>query len=755
VYADSVEQCTKHDRGGELELSDLSADALGDKYRVQKLWDTGEDKLLGGDDPYLRFRVTNQHDVPFVLKTPRRQPEGRGRSRWSALVDEMRAYKEIGDRRFPSPVDQVELLSGRWRGCLYTPAPGVALREHLRVHRRLAPDLAVQIALQVAQALAAAHRAGFVHRALSPSNIFVDIGSGDVGVVVTDLGLVRQGSLPGEDVRGQKVLRAEAGYTSPEQWLGKATDARSDLYALGVVLFEMLTGERPFSAETPSELRSKVLSGKALSVLDVRPGLSLPHQLDRMVQQMLSADPAHRPRSTDDVIEGLTELKRGYEARELAGGWGAPSVQPSLQAASPPLRRMPASGGAADADAIVRELEGAGRRGFSLSGVDEAVLITIDDLDPTERVVLATVESPDAGPADDVTDLDILGPFSDAQLARNPLTEPLVRAQTPRRGGPALAAVSGVGSPAVSGRDETPPVGIDPASVPELASELTENLGSGMKRIGRLRSSPEGPARPPREDADAGPRRPGRPSSVESVGEGVPSAHEVVYGGPDAASLYEVDDALTLVSPPWSRQTRRRTPPPSPPEAPTSSDATKATKKFVVGVAVAAALLAVLVIALIGKSNRGGGEISRDVGVAEVEAPVRHVPAPSGPGITAPAPAADRRAEIEHSFPPARTEPAPAPPERAPLELEAGPPDVQLARRPADPEPDEPARGRLEPTVARPSAPGIAPAKAAPRRPTPAAPSTALAPKPAEATEPAEREPTGKLAPLRGPSLSY
>ena len=145
---------------------------------------------------------------------------------------------------------------------------GRSLGELLHDERRLDPERAAGIARQVASALAAAHEAGVVHRDLKPANVLVE-GSGRVAI--TDFGVAR--SLGGGGLTQPGVVVGTLDYLSPEQARGGTVDGRSDLYALGILLFEMLTGKLPFAGGSEAEVLVQRLTGAARTG---RPGRTWP-----------------------------------------------------------------------------------------------------------------------------------------------------------------------------------------------------------------------------------------------------------------------------------------------------------------------------------------------------------------------------------------------------------------------------------------------------------------------------------------------
>ncbi len=169
----------------------------------------------------------------------------------------------------------------------------------------LAEDQAIQIAIQLADALGVAHGHGVLHRDLKPSNVMLAPG----GVVkILDFGIARfrpVGAVA-SGAGGDEGFMGTPGYVAPEQWVGKPADERSDLYALGVVLFEMITGKRPFPEREPFTLARAAIERIARRMSTLAPHVS--PGLDRLVARLLAADPALRPpraRVVADELRGL------------------------------------------------------------------------------------------------------------------------------------------------------------------------------------------------------------------------------------------------------------------------------------------------------------------------------------------------------------------------------------------------------------------------------------------------------------------
>jgi serine/threonine protein kinase/Tfp pilus assembly protein PilF len=194
--------------------------------------------------------------------------------------------------------------SGDAGGLLFYVMPcveGESLRDRLEREKQLAVDRALQITREVADALGYAHSRGVVHRDVKPENILLEAGH----AVVTDFGIARALDVArGERLTQTGMSVGTPAYMSPEQASGEgAVDGRSDLYALGCVLYEMLAGQPPFTGATAESVVYQHLVAEARAVSQVRPGI--PPAVTRALGRLLAKAPADRPATAAELLDAL------------------------------------------------------------------------------------------------------------------------------------------------------------------------------------------------------------------------------------------------------------------------------------------------------------------------------------------------------------------------------------------------------------------------------------------------------------------
>ncbi len=164
--------------------------------------------------------------------------------------------------------------------------------------RELRIEKSIDIAIQIAEGLAAAHEHGIIHRDIKPANVIV---TNDGTVKIVDFGLAK--------LTGQTILTrtgstlGTAAYMSPEQAKGEEVDHRTDIWSLGVVMYEMLAGRRPFEEVYENSLYYSIINAEPEPLTAVRSGVPL--KLEALVQKCLAKDPRDRYQHTDELLVDL------------------------------------------------------------------------------------------------------------------------------------------------------------------------------------------------------------------------------------------------------------------------------------------------------------------------------------------------------------------------------------------------------------------------------------------------------------------
>src|SRR5262245_5603232 len=270
--------------------------AVGDMLGAYRL-----DAVAGEGGMGRVFRATHTKlDKRVAIKILRRRYSRRPEA-IARFFQEARAVNVI---RHPNIVEITDFVEGEPGGLSYYIMEwleGVSLAERLRRDKALPVDLVIHIGRQMASALAEVHAVGFVHRDLKPDNIFLIEAGGRTDAKILDFGVAMlQGPTDG-------AVAGTPAYFSPEGAAGRALDGRSDIYSLGVMLYELLAGIPPFQASSMSEYVMKHMTAQPRPLAEVmsRP---LPPSLVATINRCLVKDPALRFQSMDELEAALATL---------------------------------------------------------------------------------------------------------------------------------------------------------------------------------------------------------------------------------------------------------------------------------------------------------------------------------------------------------------------------------------------------------------------------------------------------------------
>jgi serine/threonine-protein kinase len=257
---------------------------------------------------------------------------------------------------------------------------GVELRTLIGEGRPLRVAQAISIAAQVAEGLAYAHQRGVVHRDIKPANIMV-LANGPVKI--TDFGIARmRGS---GDLTQTGMLLGSPKYMSPEQVIGKRADHRSDIFSLGVILYEMLCGAAPFNGENVTALMYQIVNFVPPAPSSVKEGV--PEMLDYIVAKMIAKPLEERYADAAELARDLRECERQLAA-------GAPAANPATATNTQPLKAEPVA--AVPQPTLVDSVAQSSVLAQSVARTREADRVAEDTPSPPARGLASSFDSAEA-----------------------------------------------------------------------------------------------------------------------------------------------------------------------------------------------------------------------------------------------------------------------------------------------------------------------------------------------------------------------
>jgi serine/threonine-protein kinase len=308
-------------------------DVVARKYRVDRvLGEGGMGVVVAATDTQLDRRVAIKFLLPDMLSSPDVVARFSREARAAAKIHSEHVARviEVGELETGAPFMVMEYLEGR------------DLAERIRVGPPLSASEAARYVLQACEALAEAHAAGIVHRDLKPANLFLaQQPDRSVSVKVLDFGISKAPVGSGGITSTQAVMGSPH-YMSPEQLVSaKHVDHRSDVWSLGIVLYEAVAGSPPFTGETMPEIVAKILQAPLPSLRALRP--DAPVELEHAIARCTTKDPAARFRDVAELARTLVGFApdAARSAERAARILGQPSMPP--REASPTTRDAVAS----------------------------------------------------------------------------------------------------------------------------------------------------------------------------------------------------------------------------------------------------------------------------------------------------------------------------------------------------------------------------------------------------------------------------
>lgn len=307
---------------GRYEVVDkLGSGGIGDVYRAR-------DKKLMGRAVVIKILKDSSLSKPWIV---------------TKFQQEIEALTKIADAGVVGVIDAGKLPNGK-PYLVMEFVEGCNLREFIQRRQsasgRVTFDEVAEIVRQVGRALTSAHDAGIIHRDLKPANIMLRrTASDDLQVKVIDFGIAKIADSASSETTTTGVMAGTVAYMAPEQLEGRKVSPVSDIYSLGIIAYEMVTGSRPFNPESPALLPEFQRNGVKVLPRDLRPGLPLLAQTAML--KALSYQPASRYQRARDFGDALADALHDDES--VVPGENKSLEKPLVEAAAPvPIQPLPA-----------------------------------------------------------------------------------------------------------------------------------------------------------------------------------------------------------------------------------------------------------------------------------------------------------------------------------------------------------------------------------------------------------------------------
>ena len=285
-------------------MSDLTGELIDNRYLLQRLIASGGmATIYAGIDTRLdrpvAVKIMHAHlanDEAFVSRFIKEAKATAALSHPNIVSIQDQGWNEGGP---PAVFLVMELVEGS------------TLRDFLNQQGAVSIEQMFQLMTPVISALAAAHKIGIIHRDIKPENILI---SKDGRVKVADFGLARNMAIGQTMTVESSVVLGSVSYLSPEQVQRGVADARSDIYAVGIVLFEMLTGGKPYEGETPIQIAYRHVNDRIPTLQSIKS--DIPITISELVHAATAPNPDHRPKDAEELLNKLREIQAQIDPRK-------------------------------------------------------------------------------------------------------------------------------------------------------------------------------------------------------------------------------------------------------------------------------------------------------------------------------------------------------------------------------------------------------------------------------------------------------
>jgi serine/threonine-protein kinase len=439
VDATRLVSASQHESGAAAPNADPLVGTVFDKYKViRRIGEGGMGLVYEAMHTVIEKRVAmkvlrdDYSSRPEVVERFRQEAKSASRIGHEHIVD----ISDFGTTPTGSSYFVMEFLEGE------------DLASVLAREATLTAERATNIVLQCCRALGAAHAKGIVHRDMKPENIFLVRREEQLDFVkIVDFGIAKMSDVETAGAPGRKLTKTgmifgTPEYMSPEQAAGKELDHRVDIYALGVILFELLAGRVPFVGDSFMGILTQHMFEEAPTLRDVNPRVECSAELEAVIYKALAKDANERYQTMEELGEAIAEANQGRMTKATLAGFGAP-VKPkprpaprALSVANTAEMPAPASGGGRGVVLALLAvlLVGGGAAGVFFALKDEGAVADAGDATGTARPIEPDVPQVDEPPDEPGPDVPDEPAVPDERTEVPPTTVPLSVATRPGDG---------------------------------------------------------------------------------------------------------------------------------------------------------------------------------------------------------------------------------------------------------------------------------------------------------------------------------